>query len=61
MGISVTDFQEQLRGAFTWIGIFLLLGFIFPIFTTYGPPLIFPNIKLLGKGDFLTTLGLLYP
>jgi len=63
MGTLITDFQDEHRQAISLIGIFLLVGFIFPVYV-WGfrtGKLIFVNFELLGKSDFLSILGLLYP
>lgn len=61
---AMTGYQEEERmQTVNRIGYALLLAFIFPLYVPgiLGASLEFPNITLLGMGNFLTTLGLLYP
>jgi hypothetical protein len=61
---AMTGYQEEERmKTINRIGYALLLAFIFPLYVPgiLGASLEFPNITFLGKGGFLTTLGLLYP
>lgn len=59
MNSSLTDFEENLRDRIQSSGIFLLLGFIFPI--VIAGRLEFVNISQLGRHDFSTTLGFILP
>jgi hypothetical protein len=64
MGVLIPGSEEeQWRKMVTRLGAALLAAFIFPIVVSgFGTTkMIFANIELLGKGDFITTLGLLYP
>ena len=64
MGVLIPGSEEeQWRKTVSRLGAALLVAFIFPIVVSgFGATkLIFINIELIGKGDFMTVLGLLYP
>lgn len=62
MLIPVSE-EEQRRRSITWIGVALILGFLFPVIISgFGmSKWIFANIQMIGKGNFFTTLSALYP
>jgi hypothetical protein len=64
MGVLIPGSEEeQWRRTVSRLGVALLAAFIFPIVVSgFGTTrMIFLNIELIGKGNFMTTVGLLYP
>lgn len=64
MGVLTAGYEEEQMRVMNWLGVALLAAFFFPVYVWLPPhmsSLRFFNIELLGRGDFITILGLLYP